>query len=110
MLAGSLSPALLSPIRSNLYCSLQQQVNLEQFARLQASPCVSQNFHRHHQSYKPALKAPVGCPRSARLDMGSSSEAEDVAIVLVDHGSRRAEANAMLEDFADLYRCIACHL
>lgn len=42
--------------------------------------------------------------------MGSTSEAEDVAIVLVDHGSKRAEANAMLEDFADLYRSIACTL
>lgn len=36
--------------------------------------------------------------------MGITSGADDVAIVLVDHGSRRAEANAMLEDFADLYR------
>ena len=36
--------------------------------------------------------------------MGITSGADDVAIVLVDHGSKRAEANAMLEDFADLYR------
>ena len=42
--------------------------------------------------------------------MGSTSDAEEIAIVLVDHGSKRAEANAMLEDFADLYRSAACHL
>jgi sirohydrochlorin ferrochelatase len=35
--------------------------------------------------------------------MCTTSDAS-VAIVLVDHGSKRAEANAMLEDFADLYR------
>lgn len=28
-----------------------------------------------------------------------------LAIVLVDHGSKRAEANRMLEEFAELYRC-----
>ncbi len=42
--------------------------------------------------------------------MGSTSDVEDIAIVLVDHGSKRAEANAMLEDFADLYRSVACNL
>ena len=36
--------------------------------------------------------------------MGTTSDASDVAIVLVDHGSKRTEANTMLEDFADLYR------
>ena len=36
--------------------------------------------------------------------MCTTSDASDVAIVLVDHGSKRAEANAMLEDFAELYR------
>lgn len=30
-----------------------------------------------------------------------------LAVVLVDHGSKRAEANKMLEDFAVLYRCLA---
>ncbi len=29
---------------------------------------------------------------------------EDVAVVLVDHGSKRSEANDMLEEFAALYR------
>ena len=39
--------------------------------------------------------------------MGSTSEAEDVAIVLVDHGSKRAEANAM--DVRGLCRLIQVH-
>ena len=42
--------------------------------------------------------------------MGSSPNTDDVAIVLVDHGSKRAEANAMLEEFADLYRCASVYL
>jgi hypothetical protein len=43
--------------------------------------------------------------------MGSSSAElhgesdEGLAVVLVDHGSKRAEANRMLEEFAELYRC-----
>ena len=28
------------------------------------------------------------------------------AVVIVDHGSRKAEANAELEEFASLYRCV----
>ena len=28
------------------------------------------------------------------------------AVVIVDHGSRRAESNEMLHEFADLYRCV----
>ncbi|EIE19197.1 CbiX-domain-containing protein [Coccomyxa subellipsoidea C-169] len=32
----------------------------------------------------------------------SSPTADDVAVVLVDHGSKRAEANEMLEEFATL--------
>jgi hypothetical protein len=31
------------------------------------------------------------------------------AVVLVDHGSKRAEANAMLEQFAEVYRCVVVH-
>jgi hypothetical protein len=27
-------------------------------------------------------------------------------VVIVDHGSRKAEANAELEEFASLYRCV----
>lgn len=42
----------------------------------------------------------------ARAAAGRSAAASGkVAVVLVDHGSRRTEANAMLETFADLYRC-----
>ena len=44
------------------------------------------------------------------VDMGSPADHDDTAIVLVDHGSKRAEANAMLEDFADMYRSVACSL
>ena len=33
-----------------------------------------------------------------------SSPSEDTAVVVVDHGSRRQEANDMLFDFVDLYR------
>ena len=47
---------------------------------------------------------------SMMVDMGSSADHNDTAIVLVDHGSKRAEANAMLEDFADMYRYVACRL
>lgn len=31
---------------------------------------------------------------------------DGVAVVLVDHGSKRTEANDMLEEFAALYRCV----
>ena len=44
------------------------------------------------------------------VDMGSPADDDDTAIVLVDHGSKRAEANAMLEDFANMYRYVACRL
>ena len=43
-------------------------------------------------------------------DMGSPADHGDTAIVLVDHGSKRAEANAMLEEFADMYRYVTCTL
>jgi len=48
--------------------------------------------------------------RSARRLQARSTAGESppgsaqVAVVLVDHGSRRSEANAMLDTFADLYR------
>jgi hypothetical protein len=32
------------------------------------------------------------------------------AVVLVDHGSKRAEANAMLEQFADIYRFVCSRM
>lgn len=41
---------------------------------------------------------------SASAELCSSSD-EGLAVVLVDHGSKRAEANRMLEEFAELYRC-----
>ena len=40
------------------------------------------------------------------VDTGSPAGQDDTAIVLVDHGSKRAEANAMLEEFADMYRYV----
>lgn len=42
--------------------------------------------------------------------MGSQPDDDETAIVLVDHGSKRAEANAMLEDFAELYRSASIDL
>ena len=32
---------------------------------------------------------------------------EEVAVILVDHGSKRAEANDMLLEFASLYRFVS---
>ena len=52
----------------------------------------------------------VSSVNSMMVDMGSPADYDDTAIVLVDHGSKRAEANAMLEEFADMYRYIACTL
>ncbi len=41
---------------------------------------------------------------SSPAELRGDSE-EGLAVVLVDHGSKRAEANRMLEEFAELYRC-----
>ena len=59
----------------------------------------------------PSASGPaVSSVNSMMVDMGSPADDDDTAIVLVDHGSKRAEANAMLEDFADMYRYVACRL
>lgn len=39
----------------------------------------------------------------------SLSAEDDVAIIIVDHGSKRPEANDMLEEFAALYRSAQMH-
>ena len=70
----------------------------------------TRDLQRYHRSCGVASKPSLRCQTSTRLDMGSSPNTDDVAIVLVDHGSKRAEANAMLEEFADLYRCASVYL
>lgn len=44
--------------------------------------------------------------QAVRSSMSSAAMPIDdgVAVVLVDHGSKRSEANEMLEEFAALYR------
>ena len=44
----------------------------------------------------------------ATRSSGSSMEA--VGVVIVDHGSKRTEANEMLEEFASMYRWVFCLL
>ena len=110
MLAGPLTPAFLRPVRSVFCCNHQRQLLTKHTLRLQTSQCL---IKYPRISQQPCCSAPnilARCSSSARLDMGSTSDVEDIAIVLVDHGSKRAEANAMLEDFADLYRSVACNL
>ena len=41
---------------------------------------------------------------SAAADSSAPSDWDRTAVVIVDHGSRKAEANAELEEFATLYR------
>ena len=50
-----------------------------------------------------------GLPAASRRSVAAavSAQHDDVeAVVLVDHGSKRAEANAMLEQFAEVYRFV----
>eukprot|EP00887_Chlorella_sp_A99_P003898 scaffold11.g3898.t1 len=37
---------------------------------------------------------------------GAQGDAEEVAVVIVDHGSRKAESNAMLDEFAALFKSV----
>ena len=97
---------------SSAYCCHRQghrqgQPSSKHIYKAQTLLCVSKSHKSAHRPCRPALKASVRGPKSAKLDMASMSDADEVAIVLVDHGSKRAEANAMLEDFADLYRSAA---
>ena len=41
----------------------------------------------------------------AAASQASTAAPEETAVVVVDHGSRRSEANDMLFDFVELYRC-----
>lgn len=52
------------------------------------------------------FSTPATRPQARAAAGRSAAVSEKVAVVLVDHGSRRPEANAMLEIFADLYRCL----
>jgi len=50
------------------------------------------------------------CARARKLALsaqGNGAQAADPleAVIIVDHGSRRDESNAMLYEFADIYRC-----
>ena len=66
-------------------------------------------FDRRHSRkrrlpWTSASGSAVSRVNSLMVDMGSPAHHDDTAIVLVDHGSKRAEANAMLEEFAKMYR------
>ena len=100
----SLPRSVVRPLSSFLCCPNQLQLTSKSCSRLHTLRGHSRLPLCYFRSCSSAYKASVRCSSSAKVDMGITSGADDVAIVLVDHGSRRAEANAMLEDFADLYR------
>ena len=50
-------------------------------------------------------RAAVSDPWAARSS-GNGSSMDAVGVVIVDHGSKRAEANEMLEEFASMYRLV----
>ena len=57
-------------------------------------------------------KPRTSCRSAARGTMQVPAEpnsmpTEEVAVILVDHGSKRAEANDMLLEFASLYRFVS---
>ena len=49
-------------------------------------------------------RSAVSHPLATRATGNGSSMEEAVGVVIVDHGSKRAEANEMLEEFASMYR------
>ena len=50
----------------------------------------------------PLARAPP--PRAAPSPPPPPSDWDGTAVVLVDHGSKRAAANAALDEFAELYK------
>ena len=66
-----------------------------------SSKSVRQPFARTNRTLRPGLES------ASRVNPAMSAASQDeVAVVLVDHGSKRTEANDMLEEFAALYRCV----
>jgi hypothetical protein len=59
---------------------------------------------------QPAVAASGRCRSTRRLmrcrssSEGGGSSQDGVGVVIVDHGSRKAESNDMLLEFAELYR------
>lgn len=75
--------------------------------RISAHSHMQQRF-THLQSlkgWKPARGQAARCRTFYCAAQSASTQQSREAIVLVDHGSKRAEANAMLEQFAEVYRC-----
>lgn len=93
--------------------------------REQSAQCRPQVFARNSKLLRTALhsRQVVGSRKNCRrrqsdtacrispktMSAAVSPTENDVAVVLVDHGSKRAEANEMLEEFAALYRCVHCY-
>ncbi|KAK9838199.1 hypothetical protein WJX81_008429 [Elliptochloris bilobata] len=77
-----------------------------------------QRVQRSLARHSPAAATPLARPKHLRsggqgryrsvasggLPTTGVGADEDLAVVLVDHGSKRVEANKMLEEFAELYR------
>ncbi len=74
-----------------------------------ASGSARQLFARSHRNLRTGLESAARVVHSIMCAASLPYE-DDVAVVLVDHGSKRTEANDMLEEFAALYRCVVCVL
>lgn len=74
-----------------------------------ASESARPLFARSHRTLRPGLESAARVVHST-MSGGSLPSQDEVAVVLVDHGSKRTEANEMLEEFAALYRCVVCVL
>ena len=65
-------------------------------------------LHLKTTQFARSFRLPAALRRSAAATVAALQHNGE-AVVLVDHGSKRAEANAMLEQFADVYRCVVVY-
>jgi carbamoylphosphate synthase small subunit len=86
-------------LSQKLLCQHQRSTNRR--ISLSKFPVICVVFQRYTRRIELRAIPPARAMENA---VASSSSNDDVAVVIVDHGSKRSEANSMLEDFAELYR------
>ncbi|MCO5574115.1 hypothetical protein L7F22_027894 [Adiantum nelumboides] len=80
-----------------MFCPPYMRTSLEKLQR----PCSSPYFLTIHEKERSG----VACPFSrASASMPTLQFEKDDGILIVDHGSRRAQSNAMIHSFVDLFK------